>query len=114
MLHVAIMGVLHFDVKEALQMEHHMADVDRRSKDGLSPLDISALRVDTEVVKVLIQASADVNSKDTTRGGGTPLSAACTREKYEIDKLLPGVGVSVAERDGKGYTAPGGMYGVCV
>jgi len=78
------------------------ADVNSRSKDGLSPLHCAVMAVNLPAVARLVKAGADVNALDSW--GYTPLHQAALNGHAEIfDYLLPLIGPTL--RTLRGQTA---------
>ena len=81
----------------------HGADVDARTKDGLTPLAIAANLSDADLVKCLIDKGSNVNAKDNS--GQTPLMYAAISGRAEFVELLLAAGANIDAKDGAGNTA---------
>jgi ankyrin repeat protein len=72
---------------------------------GNAPLHLSAMQNHTEIIKLLIQAGADVNiqiqSTDDKINGSTPLHLACEKGYVESAKLLIQEGAALIEINDK-------------
>jgi len=79
------------------------ADVNARSKQGMTPLLIAACNAGSiEIVRLLIAKGADPRA---TNDGGTTLLAAATANDPDMVRLFVEKGVEVNAADGKGNTA---------
>ncbi len=78
--------------------------VNARLEDGSTPLQWAAAYSDTpEVVKALLAAGADVNTRDGWSGGRTPLHlAAANSESPEVVNILLDAGANPVAKDGDG------------
>jgi ankyrin repeat protein len=90
------------DVEKARALLAVGADVNARATFGDTPLMVAALRGETDRVKILIEAGADVNA-DT--GGSTALMRAAYQGGSETVRLLLNAGADVRARDLLGRTA---------
>ena len=70
------------------------AAVDARDSDGLTPLMIAACHARTDLVKLLLDAGADLFTTDS-RAGATALHKACQGGSAEVVRLLLGAGAFV-------------------
>ena len=89
---------------EAIQ-QHIEADSDLNEKDpvsGASPLIIAAVFGQIEVVRALIKAGADVNSRNNE--GSTPLITAAVFGQIEVARALIEAGADVNSRNNEGST----------
>jgi hypothetical protein len=82
------------DAEQLRRLIEQGADVNARSRDGLTPLIMASLKGKTTVVKLLVEYGADVNAQDNN--GWTPLayaldrstvSAFVTRLKYKFRSM---------------------------
>lgn len=62
----------------------------RESRNGATPLMVAAFEGHEDVVRILLEAGADVNAKDAE--GNTALSLATTRGHQDVIKLLKAKG----------------------
>jgi ankyrin repeat protein len=74
------------------------------SEDGFQPLGLAAYFGQTETVKYLIKAGAEVNSPSRNSLGVTPLQSAVAGGHLEITRLLLQAGASPNVRERGGYT----------
>ncbi len=75
---------------------------DRRFEDGQTPLHISTILGHSEVVKYLLENSANVNAQDLS--GSTPLHEAVRYGRTEIARQLLDAGADVNAKDNLGKT----------
>ena len=87
----------------------HMADVDAKDNNGVTPLQWAAYRGYASAVSVLIAAGADVNS-----GGGTPLYGAALWGHASVVSILIAAGANVNARDNSGNTPLHGAADVAI
>ncbi|KAK0617642.1 ankyrin repeat-containing domain protein [Immersiella caudata] len=103
-LHKIVMGLLHVDLADALRKPQHLADINRQSLSGLSPLDIAVKREDITATRLLIRAGAKVNMKNGD-GGMVPLSSlgADNEVHCKLAKILLNAGASpnIPDDDGR-------------
>jgi ankyrin repeat protein len=78
------------------------ADVNKRDKRGMSPLDEAAFRGNTDVLQLLLDHGADINGRD--EGGSTPLHNAASMGEAGAVKLLLENGAEVDAKAKNGYT----------
>ncbi|KAK0706265.1 ankyrin repeat-containing domain protein [Lasiosphaeria miniovina] len=103
-LHLGTAGLLHFDLASAVRQPWHLTEIDRRAGDGMTPLCIAAIRGDSNAVKILVGAGANIDTKSTA--GVTALGWACRFGHFEVARfLLLETGASVNEQDNFGTTA---------
>jgi len=102
-LHMAITGLLHLDIRETLLNPEHLADVNRTAMGGLSPLHLAAIRGDTGIIRLLLRAGADIDLV-TLPTSSTALHQACGYSQYEAAKVLVEAGAKVNEKDKYGQT----------
>ncbi|HLL69810.1 MAG TPA: ankyrin repeat domain-containing protein [Pyrinomonadaceae bacterium] len=76
-------------------------DVNERDVSGFTPLIWAARIDDTEVARLLIEASADLNARDCAANGWTPLIHAIHKNNERVAKLLIERGADVNARAGK-------------
>ncbi|KAK3324064.1 ankyrin repeat-containing domain protein [Cercophora scortea] len=88
-----VLEFLPIDLAEALQQPQHLADVNRRSADGMYPLHLAAMSGRPKAARLLIRAGADVDSKE--KKGRTPLHWACIHNHFEVAKLLIQAGADI-------------------
>lgn len=77
--------------------------IDAASEDGITPLIAAASEGQTDCVKILIDAKANVNAKD--KDGTTSLMAASARGHVNVVSALLAAGASVNEQNTDGHTA---------
>jgi len=102
-LHLSILGVLRLDLATALRQPSYIADINRSSGDGLTPLLTAAIRGDTPAVRLLLRAGADVELASAE--GIRPLHSACRNGHDDIVRLLLSAGACVNTRDSYNRTA---------
>ncbi|KAK5659349.1 hypothetical protein OQA88_1442 [Cercophora sp. LCS_1] len=104
-LHLAALGVLHFDLEKALKHNPELAQcIDQRAEDGLTPLDAAALAGNLPVTEALLRAGADPNVTDW-HTGYAPLAPACLYSHTGIVKLLLSAGAPVTWPSRRGLDA---------
>lgn len=113
-LHLAIMGTLHLDLSRALQQPQYLSDINYRSLNGLTALEIAVLKNDIKAVQALIWAGVDVNAKDEKTSKCPPLERACLHGRYEVAEMLLRAGASVTDQDYGGWTALFAAAAACV
>ncbi|KAF8488022.1 ankyrin repeat-containing domain protein [Russula emetica] len=100
---VAALAGRHFQLAEVLH--RNKSSVDPRSFDGTTPLHSAAFYGDLEMVQVLLDYGADVNSKNSFRN--TPLDNASRnghRDDARVARLLIAHGADPNTRDVYGFT----------
>ncbi|KAK1756497.1 ankyrin repeat-containing domain protein [Echria macrotheca] len=97
-LHKLVMTGSHQDLAEALSKPMYLADINRRTLNGRTPLDVAAFRDDPDACELLIRAGADVNLD----GCPTALYKACNLDHYHtVERLLThGASVTAADKNG--------------
>ncbi|KAK3687409.1 ankyrin repeat-containing domain protein [Podospora appendiculata] len=88
-----VLEFLPIDLAEALQKPQYVADVNRRSADGMYPLHLAAMSGRLKAARLLIRAGADVDSKE--KKGRTPLHWACIHNHFEVARLLIQAGADI-------------------
>jgi ankyrin repeat protein len=78
--------------------------VNAYSEDGFQPLGLAAYFGQTETVKYLLKAGADVNSSSKNSFGVTPLQSAVAGNHLEITRILLEAGASPNVRERSGDT----------
>ena len=78
-------------------------DINAKNKDGYKPLHRAVIQNDLEMIRLLIENGADVNSKED-KYGATPLIVAAQLDHPEIAKLLIENGADINVKDYKGWT----------
>ena len=76
------------DITKIRELIKDGADVDVRNRYGVTPLLMASQNGHVEIVKLLLQAKADVDAATTRTGGLTSLWAASEVGHAEIVKLL--------------------------
>jgi ankyrin repeat protein len=89
--------------EKAAALLNSNADVNKRDKDGVTPLMWTAGEGSTSVVKDLIDKGADVKAKDNQ--GRTPVMSAAYKGFVEVVKLLLEKGADINAKDKNGWTA---------
>jgi ankyrin repeat protein len=79
----------------------YKADVNTKDNNGFTPLGYAT---GTNEAKWLLANKADVNARDTTCGGGTPLHWAAFRGQKDVSELLLASNADVNARDNSGGT----------
>ncbi|KAJ3117641.1 Ankyrin repeat and FYVE domain-containing protein 1 [Phlyctochytrium bullatum] len=96
------MPLLHVAIKQGFDgaarlLVAHGADLGATIEwGGFTPLQHAAFRGWVEVVRALLDAGADV--EDTGRAGKTPLSVACSMQKFDVAALLVGRGAGSMQK----------------
>lgn len=91
------------DLPEIERLLEDGTDVNRRERDGSTPLSSAALFGNLEIAKYLIEQGADVER--TNRDGNTPLHVAAFLCRTEVVKLLLEHGASPHTENGRGESA---------
>jgi ankyrin repeat protein len=99
-LHLGVLGVLRLDLPSALRQPHYLADLNRRSGDGLNPLLTAAIQGNVNAVKLLLRAGADVEIESVE--GIRPLHFACRNGHAEVVRLLLSAGARIDAKDSYG------------
>ena len=81
----------HFEVVKFLRP--FIANIDRKIKSGVTPLNATCGNGHLEIVKFLVEAGADVNSADND--GVTPMRVACWEGHLEIVRFLKECGADI-------------------
>ncbi|KAL5371164.1 hypothetical protein DPSP01_014449, partial [Paraphaeosphaeria sporulosa] len=90
-LHHVVLKISELDLSHALKIYPGL--VDKKDRNGRTPLLWAAWRGDLHQVKLLLEATANVNQKDCE--GYTPLGKACQAGHLNIVKCLIDAGASV-------------------
>lgn len=92
------------EVMEALLAEDGSL-VNARGRDGSTPLHMAAWKGKAEVVRLLLEAGADVNAhNNNTHWGTTPLHAAAHANRKGIVELLIAGGAEIDAKNPDGVT----------
>ncbi|KAK1750063.1 ankyrin repeat-containing domain protein [Echria macrotheca] len=102
-LHLAIIGIMHFSLSEALQDPKFEPFVNQASEDGFTPLHIAALRGDLAATKALVRMGADVSAQTIYKT--EPLYFACAHGYYEVAEVLLAAGANADNQDDLGRAA---------
>lgn len=86
-LHLAALGILHFDLDKALRNPELLASIKERSVDDMTALDAAALCGNLGAVRSLLRAGSDVKAVDW-HNGTSPLGKACTYNHPGVVQLL--------------------------
>jgi len=97
-LHLAALGILHFDLDEALQKPELRACINQRSADAMTALDAAALTGNLGAVRSLLRAGADVHAMDW-QSGTSPLKMACSYNHTSVVELLLQAGAPVTNNN---------------
>ncbi|KAI9673166.1 MAG: hypothetical protein M1817_003028 [Caeruleum heppii] len=91
-------GILHYAVKSAMAdlLLDAGAAIECRSDDGMTPLHVTAMAGNGEVVGVLLSRKANVDARDMN--GATPLSLAMARGHIEVVTQLLSAGADIRRR----------------
>ncbi len=87
-LHLAVAGVLHLDLPEALRSPEHIKNVDRPSADGHTPLHLAAIKGDARTTRQLLRAGADPGLPGGRLHQWKALQMACYFGHYDVIRLL--------------------------
>lgn len=101
-LWVTIILILLCALVSAYSMRHWIMPNEKLDRAGRSPLFYAALEGDTNEVKRLIRAGADVNLQDVN--SDTPLHFAAQEQKTEAARLLLEAGADIEAKDRHGNT----------
>jgi len=85
-------------------LDEDPALVNRRDDKGRSPIDLAVSRSSGEVVELLIQRGADINTREDVYGS-SPLRQVVARDRKEIAEILLRHGVDVTSKNNVGETA---------
>jgi len=78
--------------------------VNQRDDKGRTPIDLAVSRSSCEVVELLIQRGANINTREDVYGS-TPLLQVVARDRKEIAEILLRHGVDIAMKNNAGETA---------
>ncbi len=90
------------DLKRAQKLIAKGADVNQQNSYGYSALFLAAASGDTKIVKLLLDAGANVNARGPT---GSALARAAQQGNPEIVRLLLQAGAELEAKDSSGWTA---------
>ncbi|OUM65155.1 hypothetical protein PIROE2DRAFT_41972, partial [Piromyces sp. E2] len=85
-------------------------DINKKDKDGNTPLVIACKENNVELIKELVEAGANVNISDDNNSD-TPLIIMCERENEQMVKYLIEHGAEVNKLNKYGYSA---LYISCI
>jgi len=85
-------------------MDEDPALVNQRDDKGRTPIDLAVSRSSGEVVELLIQRGADINTREDVYGS-SPLLQVVARDRKEIAEILLRHGVDVSMKNNEGETA---------
>jgi ankyrin repeat protein len=89
------------DFRRAQKLIAKGADVNQQNSYGYSALHVAAASGDAKVVKLLLEAGANVNARNPT---GSALARAAQQGNAEIVRLLLQAGADVEAKDDSGWT----------
>ncbi|RTE76955.1 hypothetical protein BHE90_008575 [Fusarium euwallaceae] len=96
-LHKIVLGFLPLNLRESLQRPHLLAQVNKRTMNGWTPLHWAARRGDATDIETLIEAGAEVDSQSSA--GVTPLLNACSTANLAAVRALLDRGAAIGHRD---------------
>ncbi|KAK4442047.1 ankyrin repeat-containing domain protein, partial [Podospora aff. communis PSN243] len=105
LLHKAVVGIAGISVADALANPQCLADVNSRTLNFLSPLQLAAIRDDASACRLLVQAGADVDASHPMANSTTALHRACYHGNYAAAKALIALGASTTLKDDSGTCA---------
>lgn len=85
-------------------LDEEPALVNQRDDKGRSPIDLAVSRSSCEVVELLIQRGANINTRENVYGS-TPLLQVVARDRKEIAEILLRHGVDITMKNNAGETA---------
>ncbi|KAK5653204.1 hypothetical protein OQA88_9102 [Cercophora sp. LCS_1] len=98
MLHKAVMGYLNVDLSGMVTDPQYASSINQRAPDGLTPIELAAIKGDAKACRLLLRAGVDPTSLSAIEA----LRQACRCGHYEATKALLQGGIPT--RPGRGYT----------